>query len=119
VSVKVTGLDALRRKFASAASAEPVKAALLAEAQALAAEARARAPGALGEWIGILDESRGDWPAVAVGTRDPAGRDIEQGTTRRPPTPWLGPIFWARSLRVKHRLAKLLARAFESRREGL
>jgi hypothetical protein len=119
MSVTVTGLDALKRKFAAAAAAEPVKAGLRAEAEALAAEARARAPGALGESIEILDQGRADSPAFAVGTRDRAGRYIEQGTTRRPPTPWLGPIFWARSRRVKHSLAKLIARAFESRRETL
>jgi hypothetical protein len=34
-------------------------------------------------------------------------------------TPWLGPVFWARSLRVKHRLAKLIAKSFESRSDAV
>ena len=116
MSVTVKGLDALQRKLASAVAVTPVKQALHAEAVAIAAEARARAPGALGESIEIIDQSRGDSPAFAVGTRDPAGRFIEHGTARRTPTPWLGPIFWARSLRVKHSLARLIAANLKPRR---
>jgi hypothetical protein len=47
------------------------------EAETLAAEARGRAPGALGQSVEIRDESCGTRPAYAKGTPHPAGRHIE------------------------------------------
>jgi len=111
--VVVKGLETLQRKFAAASASEPIKDALRREAEAIAAEARARAPAELADTIEIGYESRGLNPAYAIGTRHPAGRLIEFGTTRRPATPWLWSI---RLPRVKHRLAKLIATAFTSRR---
>ncbi|MGA7456554.1 MAG: HK97 gp10 family phage protein [Methyloceanibacter sp.] len=104
-AVTVKGLEALQRRLAAASAPEAVKATLREEAEAIAAEARARAPGKLANTIEIVDESRGLKPAYAVGTSDPAGRFIEFGTARRPATPWLWPAFRARSPGVKHRLA--------------
>ncbi len=113
-AVVIEGLDALLRKLAKAAEPAAVKDALRNEAEAIAAEARTRAPGGLADTVEIVDESRGPKLAYAVGTADPAGRFIEQGTARRPATPWLWPVFRARSPGVKHRLAQLIEAAFRT-----
>jgi hypothetical protein len=115
-AITVKGLGALQRKLAAASAAEPIKDALRGEAEAIAAEARARAPSGLAGTIEVVDESRGLKPGYAIGTVEPAGRLIEFGTVRRAATPWLWPIFRARSHAVKHRLARLIATAFESHR---
>jgi len=106
----------LQRKFAKAAEPEAIKDALRNEAEAIATEARARAPGKLAGTVEIVDESRGLKLAYAIGTADPAGRFVELGTVRRPATPWLWPGFRARSPGIKHRLAKLIAAAFKTGR---
>ncbi|MGI8853944.1 MAG: hypothetical protein ACR2GC_11790 [Methyloceanibacter sp.] len=49
------------------------------EAETLAAEARVRAPGALGQSVEIRDVSHGSRPAYAIGTPHPAGCHIEFG----------------------------------------
>ena len=108
-AVEIRGLEALRRRLAAAAVPQAVKGTLQAEAEAIAEEARARAPGELGGTVEIIDQSRGMKPAYAIGTAQPAGRFIEFGTSRRPATPWLWPVFRARSPGVKHKLRKVLA----------
>jgi len=108
-AVTVKGLEALQRRLAGASAPEAVKATLRDEAEAIAEEARARAPGELGGTVEIIDQSRGMKPAYAIGTAQPAGRFIEFGTSRRPATPWLWPVFRARSPGVKHKLRKVLA----------
>ena len=115
-SVTVKGLDALQRRLAAAADQGPLKAALRAEAEAIAAEARNAAPGELGQTVDVIDDSRETRLAYAIGTFEPAGRFLEFGTVRRPATPWLWPVFRARSPDVKHKLRKLVAAAFKSSR---
>jgi hypothetical protein len=108
--VAIKGLETLRRRFAAAAAlSAAVKDTLRIEAEALAAEARAAAPGALGETVEVVDQSHGETPAYAVGTAHPAGRFTEFGTSRMPATPWLLPLFRARSPSVKPKLGKLIA----------
>ena len=118
-AVVVNGLDALRRKFAKAAEPEAIRDVLRNEAEAIAAEARTRAPSELADTVEIVDESRGLKLAYAIGTTDPAGRFIELGTARRPATPWLWPVFRERSPGVKHRLATLIAAAFKTGRDAV
>jgi len=84
------------------------------EAETLAAEARGRAPGALGETIEIRDVSRGARPAYAIGTPHPAGRHLEFGTARRSASPWLMPLFWARSPATKNRLRNVVLAALKA-----
>ncbi|MGH6791716.1 MAG: HK97 gp10 family phage protein [Methyloceanibacter sp.] len=84
------------------------------EAETLAAEARERAPGALGQSVEIRDVSRGSRPAYAIGTPHPAGRHLEFGTARRPTSPWLMPLFWARSPAVKNRLRNVVMAALKA-----
>ena len=55
-AVTVKGLEALQRRLAAASAPEAVKATLREEAEAIAAEARARAPGKLANTIEIVDE---------------------------------------------------------------
>jgi hypothetical protein len=115
-AVKVNGIDSLRRRFAAAAAPEPIKAALRTEADAIAAEARRGAPGVLGDTVEVIDDSRGTRPAYIIGSSHPAARLLEYGTVRRPATPWLWPVFRARSSGVKHKLRKLPATAFKTSR---
>lgn len=115
-AVTVKGLEALQRRLAAALAPEAVKDALRREAETIAEEARARAPGELGGTVEIIDQSRGMKPAYAIGTAHPAGRFLEFGTRRRPATPWLWPVFRARSPGVKHKLRKLIAMTFKTRR---
>ncbi len=95
---------------------EPIKEALRREAEAIAQAARASAPGQLGEAIEIVDQSRGQKVAFAIGTAEFAGRFIGFGTSRRPATPWLWPAFRARSPSVKHKLRRLISSAFTAGR---
>jgi HK97 gp10 family phage protein len=117
--IVVKGLDALQRRLAAAASPQPLKAALLAEAEAIAADARNAAPGELGQTVDVIDDSHETRLAYAIGTPDPAGRFLEFGTVQRPATPWLWPVFRARSPDVKHRLRKLIAAAFKNSRRDV
>jgi hypothetical protein len=100
------GLDAWQRRLASAGRTDVVKAALQGEAEFLAAEARAAAPGALASAIGIADESHGTKLAFRIGTADPLGRVLEFGTLRRPAAPWLLPALRGRVRRIKATLQK-------------
>jgi HK97 gp10 family phage protein len=115
-AVVVKGLDALQRRLAAAARSQPLKAALRAEAEAIAADARNAAPGELGQTVEVIDDSRETRLTYAIGTSDPAGRFLEFGTARRPATPWLWPVFRARSPAVKHKLRELIGAAFQSPR---
>jgi hypothetical protein len=114
-AVVIDGLESLRRKLAKTAEPAAIKEALRNEAEAIAAEARARAPGEVADTVEIVDESRGLKLAYAIGTADPAGRFIELGTARRPATPWLWPAFRTRSPGIKRRLATLIAAGFRTR----
>ncbi len=115
-AVTIKGLDVLRRRLAAAGAPEPVKGALRAEADAIAEAARRDAPGQLGGTVEVIDQSRGTRPAYAIGTAHPAGAWLEYGTLRRPATPWLWPVFRARSPGVKHRLRRLIGAALQARR---
>ena len=84
------------------------------EAEVIAAEAKARAPGELAGTVEIVDESGGLKLAYAIGTADPAGRFIELGTAQRPATPWLWPVFRTRSPGIKRRLATLITAGFRT-----
>jgi HK97 gp10 family phage protein len=115
-AVDIRGLDALRRRFAAASAPQPIKAALRTEAEAIAEDARGRAPGKLGQTVETIDDSRGTRSAYAIGSSHPAARFLEFGTARRPATPWLWPVFRARSAGVKSKLRKLVAAAFKTSR---
>lgn len=115
-AVTVKGVEALQRRLAAATPSEAIKDLLQREAETIAEGARESAPGQLGGTVEILDQSRGTKAAYAIGTAHRAGRFLEFGTVRRPATPWLWPVFRARSPGVKHRLAKLIGTAFKSRR---
>jgi HK97 gp10 family phage protein len=118
-AVEVKGLEALRERLAATALPQAIKEALRAEAEAIAEEARREAPGELGQTVEVVDQSRGAEPAYAMGTAHPAGRFLEFGTVRRPATPWLWPVFRARSLGVKHKLRKVVAAALKIRRRAV
>ena len=109
-AVTVMGLDALQRRLKSAALPQDFARSVRQEAEALAAAARGVAPGALGQTIEIRDERGGEQPAFAIGTPHPAGRHAEFGTAKRPASPWLMPLFWARSGAIRERLGKILVR---------
>jgi hypothetical protein len=113
------GLEDLRRRLEAAAAPDAVKATLRGEADAIAEEVRREAPGELGQRIEIVDQSRAMRLAYAIGTTHLAGRSLEFGTLRRPATPWLWPVFHARSPGVKHRLRKLIATAFKTAQGGV
>lgn len=110
-AVEIKGLEALRRRLAAAAVPQAVNGTLRAEAEALAEEARRAAPGELGPTVEIIEQSRGAKLAYAVGTAHQAGRYLEFGTLRRPATPWLWPVFRARSRGINHKLRKMVIAA--------
>jgi hypothetical protein len=110
-AVTVKGLETLQRRLKGAALPQDFARSVRQEAEALAAAARDAAPDALGQTVEIRDESRGERPAFAIGTAHPAGRHIEFGTARQPATPWLMPLFWARSRAIRERLGKILVRS--------
>ena len=118
-AVEIRGLDILRRRLAAASALQPIKASLLAEAEAIAEHARSEAPGELGQTVEVVDNSRGMRPAYAIGTAHPAARHREFGTVRRPATPWLWPAFRARSAGVTTKLRKLIVAAFKTTRGGV
>lgn len=110
-AVTIKGLAALQARLEAQALSQAFAEAVRREAESLAETARAEAPGMLGETVEIRDESRKERPAYAVGTSHPAARNLEFGTQRRPATPWLMPLFWARSHAVKDRLRKIVTAA--------
>lgn len=96
MTAAIRGLAALQDRLAGAVDARAVKATLRREAEALAAQARADAPQGLADTVEIIDESRGEGIAYAIGTPEPAGHALEFGTARKGPRPWLLPAFRAR-----------------------
>ncbi|MGV1013704.1 MAG: HK97 gp10 family phage protein [Methyloceanibacter sp.] len=112
-AVTIRGLAALQQRLEGATAPEKFAQAVRQEAETLAAEARERAPGELGQSVEIRDVSRVSRPAYAIGTPHPAGRFLEFGTARRPASPWLMPLFWARSPSVKDRLRKVVLAALK------
>jgi HK97 gp10 family phage protein len=118
-AVEIRGLDALRRRYAAASAPQPIKTALRTEAEAIAEEARGQAPDKLGQTIEVVDDSRGKRSAYAIGSSHPAARFLEFGTVHRPATPWLWPVFRARSRGVKHKLRKAVAAVFNSPRREI
>ena len=113
--VAVKGLEALKRRLDARDLAPQVETRLRQEAEQIATDAAASAPGRLGETIDVVDEGRGDRPAFAVGTAHRAGRFLEYGTVRRPATPWLWPVFRARLPRIKHALTNTLRASLAKR----
>jgi hypothetical protein len=92
--VEIRGLDRLRKRFAALGAMEDLQPALRAEAEAVAAEAKARLTerdpdSSLARSIKIMELTAGDQPAYAVGTDDPAGFFLEFGTSRSRASPWL------------------------------
>jgi hypothetical protein len=113
-AVTIKGLANLQKRLAFASATPSVGETLLEEAEAIAAEARNRAPGEVGHAVEIKDVSQDTRLAYAIGTPDPAGRHVEHGTVKRHATPWLTPVFRARLPRVKHALGRVVAGALNS-----
>ena len=118
-AVEIRGLSAWRNRLEAAAAPAPFKAALRGEAEAIAAEAKRGAPGELGRSIEVRDMGRGTEPAYAIGTLDPLGRILEFGTLRRPASPWLWPVLWARLPAIKDRLRRIAIGASKTNRGGV
>ena len=120
-AVEIRGLDAWRKRFAALGAMKDLQPALRAEAEAVAAEARAeRDPdSSLARWIKIMELEAGDQPAYAVGTDDPAGFFLEFGTRRSRASPWLVPALHARLPGINHAVRKVIAGGFEGGRQGL
>lgn len=108
MTVTVKGLDALQRRLRMGGLEDGIYKTLSREAEAIAADAAAAAPGRLGETIETIDESAGSRAAFAIGTAHRAGRFLEFGTRKMRARPFLWPVFQARLPRVKHALTKSL-----------
>lgn len=108
MTVTVKGLDALRRRLRLRGLEDGIYKTLSREAEAIAADAAAAAPGRLSETIETVDESAGSRAAFAIGTAHRAGRFLEFGTRNMRARPFLWPVFRARLPRVKHALTKSL-----------
>jgi hypothetical protein len=83
-AVQINGLDGLQRRLVALGALKGLGPALRAEAEAVAAAARAalasrHGTGALARSIKISDVSQRDRPAFAVGTDDPAGWFLGMG----------------------------------------
>ena len=111
--VEIRGLATLRKRLQAASLPKRLKQTLRDQAEALAGEASANAPGRLGASVEVSDESQGSKIAYAIGTADKAARFVEFGTTRRLPSPWLLPVLHARLPGIKHNIRKLLAVALK------
>ncbi len=117
-AVKLTGLDHLRKRLAALRKPAGLEAALRAEAEAVAARARAAlhddgADGRLAASVQIRDESQGDSFRYRVGTTRPEGWHREFGTARRGAAPWLGPALAAGLPAVNQALRKVLQGALK------
>ena len=117
--VEIRGLDRLRKRFAALGAMKGLQPALRAEAEAVAAEAKARADRARpGQQSGAVDQimelEAGDQPAYAVGTDDPAGFFLEFGTRRSRASPWLVPALHARLPGINHAVRKVIAAALKA-----
>ena len=118
-AAEIRGLEALRARLAAAGAPEPIKGALREEAEAIAEDARRAAPGRLGAAVDVVDQSGELRPAFAIGTAHRAGRFLEYGTVKMPAKPWLWPAFHGRSPTLKHKLRRLIAASFQSKRAGV
>lgn len=121
-AVDIRGLEALRQRLAGLGAVKGLEPALRAEAEAVAAAARAtlasRGSGSnLARSVQIIDLSQRDKPAFAIGTEAPEGRFLEFGTTRMRAFPWLSPALQAHSRGINQMLRKVLAAALQSPRK--
>ena len=122
--VEITGLEALRQRFAALAAAKDLGPTLRAEAEAVAAEARATlaassAGAALARSIEVVEIGQGDRLGYAAGTAAPAGHFLEFGTSRMRASPWLGPVLNARLPAIKQAIRNVLAMAGGARGGGV
>ena len=108
IAASVKGLEALQRRLVARGLGRDVRETLAGQAEAIRAEAARGAPGRLGGTLETLDESTGDRPVFAVGTRHRAARFLEFGTRRMRERPFLWPVFRARLPRVKQELTNTL-----------
>ena len=118
-AVEIRGLDGLRKRFAALGAMKGLQPALRAEAEAVAAEAKARLTerdpdSSLARWIKIMELEAGDQPAYAVGTDDPAGFFLEFGTRRSRASPWLVPALHARLPGINHAVRNVIAAALKA-----
>jgi hypothetical protein len=123
---KVAGAETLRKRFARLAARIDLRGALRAEAEAVAADARARlaagrseGPGTLAGSVKIVDLSRGTKVAFSVGMDEPAGFFVEFGTAKRAAIPWLSPVFHARLPGIKQAITKLVTMTVKARPNGV
>jgi hypothetical protein len=117
--VEIDGLGSLRRRFDSVAEMRDAGVALRAEAEAIAAAARATlessgGKGELAASVEIVDVSEPHRPGYAIGTANPAGWHLEHGTTRMRGRPWLRPAFRAGLPAINHALRKILGGALKA-----
>jgi hypothetical protein len=117
--VEIDGLESLHRRFDSVAELRDAGVALRAEAEAIAAAAKAsleerEGSGELARSVEIIDASEPHRPRYAIGTPHPAGWYLEQGTLRMPGRPWLGPAFRAGLPGINHAIRKILAGAMKA-----
>ena len=96
-AVEIRGLHGLRKRFAALGAMKDLQPALRAEAEAVAAEAKARLTerdpdSSLARSIKIMELEAEDQPAYAVGTDDPAGFFLEFGTSRSRALPCLSQL---------------------------
>ena len=118
-AVEIRGLEGLRKRFSALGAMKGLQPALRAEAEAVAAEAKARLTerdpdSSLARWIKIMELEAGDQPAYAVGTDDPAGFFLEFGTRRSRASPWLVPALLARLPGINHAVRKVIAAALKA-----
>jgi hypothetical protein len=118
-ALEISGLDALRKRFAALGAVKNLGPALRAEAEAVADAARERLrerdpTSLLAQSIEIRELGAVDQPAFAVGTDDPAGFFLEFGTARRRAFPWLVPVLHARLPAVNHAVRKVITAALKA-----
>ena len=118
-AVKLEGFESWQRRLASLGELRGSGAALRAEAEAIAAAARAtlearHGEGELARSVEIVDESQDTSARYAVGTRSAAGWYVEFGTRQRRASPWLGPALRASLPRINHTLRKMLTGALKA-----
>ena len=118
--VEIRGLESLQRRLADLARATDLRPALRAEAETVAADARAalesrsaKGAGALARSVEIIEMGQGEALAFAVGTRAAAGHFLEFGTTRARAAPWLLPALHGRLPGIKHAIRTVLTMAWK------
>jgi HK97 gp10 family phage protein len=118
-AVEIRGLDGLRKRFAALGALKDLQPALRAEAEAVAAEAKARLTerdpnSRLARSIKIMELGTEGQPAYAVGTDEPAGFFLEFGTSRMRASPWLVPALHSRLPGINHAVRKVIAAALKA-----